>query len=183
MKKLNLGSGLDYKEDYTNLDNNKNLKADVYHNIETIPYPFEDNQFEEIYCHHILEHLHDLLGVMEELWRISKPGGKINIYGPCTGSFEVDVDLTHKRSLNSQTFRRCFKPEGDTWGFYTKAKFKVLRDYIKFYGPWFKPIEYLVNRSRRIKNVYERHFAYTVQAKEINIVLEVVKAYPENQKT
>ena len=172
--RLNLGSGLDYKEDHINLDDNPNVKADVIHNIESFPYPFEDNIFEVIYCHHILEHVDNLLGVMEEIWRISKPNARIYIYGPVTGSFEVHSDITHKRSLNSQAFRRCFKPEGDTWGFYTKAKFQVLRDHIVFYNI-LKPLEVLVNWSRRIKNIWERHFAYTLQAKEIQIVLRVVK--------
>ncbi|MBI2105982.1 methyltransferase domain-containing protein [Candidatus Woesearchaeota archaeon] len=172
--KLNLASGERYMEGYINLDYNKNLKADIYHDLNRFPYPFEDNYFEEIYCHHILEHVEDLLKTMEELWRISKPAGKILIFGPHSGSFEMHVDLTHKRGLNTQTFRRCFLPEGDTWGFYTRAKFMVMKDYIRFYN-YMKPIEYIVNKSRRLKNIYERHFAYTIQAKEMRIVLEVVK--------
>ena len=173
-KKLNLACGENYVEGYVNLDYNKNLKSDISHNLNKFPYPFKDNTFDEIYCSHILEHVEDLLKTMEELWRISKPGAKILIFGPHSGSFEVHVDITHKRGLNTQTFRRCFLPKGDTWGFYTKAKFRVLKDYIRFYD-YMKPIEYLVNRFRAVKNIYERHFAYTIQSKEMRIILEVVK--------
>ncbi|MBS3150791.1 methyltransferase domain-containing protein [Candidatus Woesearchaeota archaeon] len=171
--RLNLGSGLNYRQGYVNIDSNRDVKADIYHDLEKFPYPFKDNTFEIVYCHHILEHMENLLGVMEELWRISKPNAKIHIYGPITGSFEVECDLTHKRSLNSQTFRRCFLPK-DTWSFYTKAKFQVLKDYIIFYSI-LKPLEFFVNKSRKIKNIWERHFAYTLQAKEIKIILKVVK--------
>ena len=132
MLKLNLACGERYMGGYINLDNNKNIKADIYHDINTFPWPFKDNEFDEIFCHHILEHVEDLLKTMEEIWRISKNKSRILIFGPHSGSFEMHVDLTHKRGLNTQTFRRCFLPEGDTWGFYTKAKFRVLKDYIRF---------------------------------------------------
>ena len=173
MKKLNLGCGKYYRPDYINLDFNKNLKADIYHDINKFPYPFEDNTFDEIYCHHVLERVDDMLKAMEELWRISKPNAKINIIGPYSGSFEVHVDIIHKRGFNTQSFRRCFKKD-DVWDFYTKAKFDVLKDYIIFYS-YMKPIEYLVNKFRLFKNIYERHFAYIIQAKKIKFILRVVK--------
>jgi len=46
--KLNLGCGDDYKDGYVNLDWNKNARADLYHNLNQIPYPFPDNTFDEI---------------------------------------------------------------------------------------------------------------------------------------
>ena len=173
MKKLNLACGERYKEGYVNIDNNKDVKADVYQDLNKFPWPFKNSEFDEVYCHHILEHLDEVLPVMEELWRVCKNKAKILIFSPHTGSFEVHVDVTHKRGFNTQSFRRCFD-FNDDWSFYTKAKFKVLKDYIVFYN-YMKLIEYFVNRFRRIKNIYERHFAYTVQAKEIRVVLEVVK--------
>ena len=77
MLKLNLACGERYMGGYINLDNNKNIKADIYHDINTFPWPFKDNEFDEIFCHHILEHVEDLLKTMEEIWRISKNKSRI----------------------------------------------------------------------------------------------------------
>lgn len=64
MKKLHLGCGEDIKEGYINLDFLKMDGVDVVHNLNKFPYPFEDNQFDEVYASHILEHLDDLAKVM-----------------------------------------------------------------------------------------------------------------------
>lgn len=81
-KKLNLGSGEVYKDGYVNLDWNTVAKADVYHNLNLLPYPFEDNTFDEIIAHHILEHLDRPFQVMKELHRILKPNGILHIQVP-----------------------------------------------------------------------------------------------------
>ena len=56
--------------------------VDIIHDLEKIPYPFKDGCFDEIYCSHILEHLSDLVAIMEELYRISKNKTKIKILVP-----------------------------------------------------------------------------------------------------
>jgi len=55
MKKLNLGCGEDYKEGYINLDILDNEFVDVIHDLNKFPYPFKDDEFGEIYIHHVLE--------------------------------------------------------------------------------------------------------------------------------
>jgi predicted SAM-dependent methyltransferase len=57
MKRLNVGCGLNIKKDWINLDLHKLEGVDVVHDIEKIPWPFEDNYFDEIECFHVLEHV------------------------------------------------------------------------------------------------------------------------------
>ena len=51
MKKLNLGSGFDYKRGWINVDiNNKDIygrkiKIDVKHDLNKSPWPFKKNEF------------------------------------------------------------------------------------------------------------------------------------------
>jgi len=54
--------------------------VDVVHDLEKTPYPFNDNEFDEIRTHHVLEHIQNFFGLMEECHRILKPGGKFK-YG------------------------------------------------------------------------------------------------------
>jgi len=81
-KKLNLGSGEFKKKGYINLDYYSITKPDVKHDLNRLPYPFKDNQFELIEADHVLEHLDNPFKVMKELHRISKNNGLIIIRVP-----------------------------------------------------------------------------------------------------
>jgi len=45
------------------------IKADICN------LPFEDNQYDVIFCNHVLEHIPDDTKAMQELYRVLKPGG------------------------------------------------------------------------------------------------------------
>ncbi len=62
LKKLNLGCGLNHREGYVNLDAVKLPGVDVVHDLNKMPYPFKTNQFDEIICQHLLEHLDNFEG-------------------------------------------------------------------------------------------------------------------------
>ena len=64
--KLHFGSGLDYKLGYINLDINKNIKADIYHDLNQHPYPFKPDSADEIIACHVIEHLNDPLTFLKE---------------------------------------------------------------------------------------------------------------------
>ncbi|HBA36415.1 TPA: hypothetical protein DCZ15_00910 [Candidatus Falkowbacteria bacterium] len=82
IKKANLGSGGNYLTGYVNVDNNALEKADVVHDLNRYPYPFQNNEFDEILASHVIEHLGDPLDFLQELWRIAKPGAQITIKCP-----------------------------------------------------------------------------------------------------
>ncbi len=83
--KLNLGSGLDYREGYCNIDFNREIKADKYIDLNKIPYPFGDNSVEHIICNQMLEHLHiSIYEFLKECNRIMKPGTVLQMNFPNT---------------------------------------------------------------------------------------------------
>lgn len=81
-KKLNLGSGLDHKEGYVNMDWNPLAKPDVLHDLNRFPFPFADNTFDLVEATHVLEHLDRPFAVMTEMHRILKPGGRLLVKVP-----------------------------------------------------------------------------------------------------
>jgi len=89
--KLNLGCGTDIKKGYINVDIMKGNGIDKIVNFNKLPYPFKDNQFNEIYMNYVLEHLRLYPeDVLKELYRITKKGGKITIRVPhytCPASY------------------------------------------------------------------------------------------------
>ena len=88
--RLNLGAGSDLKEGWINHDIVQLPGIDVVHDLNNFPWPWDDNSIDEIYMKDVLEHLPDTIRVMEEIYRICKPGAKIYIAVPYWNSYEAD---------------------------------------------------------------------------------------------
>lgn len=102
MKILNLGSGSNYLDGCVNVDNNIHSKADVIHNLNLYPYPFEDSEFDEILANHIIEHLDDPLDFIQEIFRISRNNAKITIRCP---HFSCNwIHPRHKSAISTKLF-------------------------------------------------------------------------------
>ncbi|MBU1108933.1 MAG: class I SAM-dependent methyltransferase [Candidatus Riflebacteria bacterium] len=80
--KLNLGCGEFKKEGYVNVDCFAVSEPDIRHDLNSFPYPFEENSFTLIEADHLLEHLNDPFQVMRELYRIGADGCKIKLRMP-----------------------------------------------------------------------------------------------------
>ncbi len=103
MPKLNLGCGTDIREGYVNLDIIKRQGVDVVHDVNRFPYPFKTSYFDEIYASHLLEHAEDVLKVLEELYRILKPGGMLIAKVPYFSSSGAFQDPTHRHFFSDDT--------------------------------------------------------------------------------
>jgi len=137
MKILDFGCGNKKIKGAIGIDVNRNTEADVIADLNHFPYPLRDSSFDLIICDNILEHLNDLIKVMEELHRIAKPGAKIVIKAPyfrSTGAFQ---DPTHRTFITEKTFDYFL--EDSSYNFYTKARFRI------------KKIEYKWGESAKIK--------------------------------
>ena len=104
MKKLNIGSGKNIKRGCINLDICSFPGVDVIHNLETFPYPFDNEQFDAIFANQVLEHVDKLTEIMKELSRILKVGGKLTLDVPHFTSNSSYMDPTHKRLFAYTTF-------------------------------------------------------------------------------
>lgn len=107
-RKLNLGSGEFLKEGFVNVDYYSNAIPDISHDLNQIPYPFEDNYFELVEADHVLEHLMDPFRVVGELRRICAPGATIHIRVPHFSRGFTHAD--HKRGFDV-TFPYYFNPK------------------------------------------------------------------------
>jgi SAM-dependent methyltransferase len=125
MEKLHLGCGDIIKKGYINLDIKKLPGVDVAHDLLKFPYPFKDNTFDLIEMHHVLEHLKDPLRVIKELWRISKPNGKIVIAVPHWSHFTAYGDFTHVNYFSSALF--IYYEQKNPEYYMKDVNFKVLK--------------------------------------------------------
>lgn len=82
MKKLNIGTGNDYKYGWINIDNDKKYNPDVLHDLNKYPYPFKSKYFDYVLASHIIEHLDDPVRFITEIKRILKTYGILEIIVP-----------------------------------------------------------------------------------------------------
>ena len=96
MKILHLGCGIKKVEGAVGVDIHPDTKADIIHDLNKFPYPFNDSEFNMIICDSVLEHLVDIVKVMEEIHRIAKADALVKIVVPHFSSDDSFADLTHK---------------------------------------------------------------------------------------
>lgn len=99
--KLNIGCGNTKLGDYINIDKAKT--ADVVIDLEGCVLPYPDSSIEEIRATDVLEHIHNLIPLMNECWRVL--GGDFYIEVPKFPSDAATADPTHVRYFIPETFR------------------------------------------------------------------------------
>lgn len=106
--------------------------VDIVHDLNVIPYPFEDSFADEIHFYHVLEHLENPVEKIEEIHRILKIGGILYMRVPHFSSHGAFTDITHKRPFSYYSFD-IFQP-GAYHNWYSKCAFEILHREIKYFG-------------------------------------------------
>ena len=81
MRILHIGAGAKKARGAVTLDINPRLNPDVVWDLNDFPYPFADGEFDLVLCEHVIEHLQDVIRVMEELHRVTRAGGRVIMPG------------------------------------------------------------------------------------------------------
>lgn len=112
-QRLNLGCGRNSIVGWTNVDSMKLPGVDIIADLDRcadIPLPFETDSTDEFLMSHVIEHLHAPLPLMQELWRIAKPGAKLTILTPYGHSDDAWEDPTHVRPYFLNSFGYFSQP-------------------------------------------------------------------------
>lgn len=126
LKKLNLGSGPRKLEGYINIDIRPEADPDIVHDVET-GLPYKDNYFDEVRAWDFLEHIRigKTIFVMEEIYRVLKPNGKLIVYVPSTDGRGAFQDPDHKSFWNINSW--IYYCDDEHRRLYDiKAKFEVI---------------------------------------------------------
>jgi len=113
-RKGNFGSdGEQDSEGWTGIDIAPTEAADIVHDLNIYPWPFEDNSVDKARCSHYVEHIpHDIPGHSldgfilfgNEVGRILKPGAQLEIWSPYYSSRRAWQDPTHRRAISESSF-------------------------------------------------------------------------------
>lgn len=125
--KINLGCGTDALQGFLNVDKAPCPGVDLVHDLESYPWPFPDNQFEEVVAIHLLEHLPNTIQTLEELYRIAQNEARIVIRVPYWNCWHSIGDPTHLKAFHQKSFD-FFDPRKRSCRerpYYSKARFNI----------------------------------------------------------
>lgn len=98
--RLNLGCGRDIRPGWVNIDSAPLPGVDYVVDFDGKPVlPFDDGSVAYSEGVHVIEHLADPLPFMEELWRVTRPGGRAVFRCPYGSTDDADEDPTHVRRM------------------------------------------------------------------------------------
>lgn len=127
--RLNLGCGSVKYDGFINVDILENDNVDIVHDLNNIPWPFEDNSVEEILAEDVLEHLIDTPAVINEMWRILDEDCYVTIQVPdaIRNPMSAFTDPTHIRYFTEKTFDYWDEETefGKKYGYYYTNKFII----------------------------------------------------------
>jgi len=176
--KLDLGSGGPGREGFYSVDLLPLKGVDI---VADLNRPFSllcDNCVDQIYSRHALEHVREFLPLMRELYRITKPGGELEIIVPHFSNVYGYSDPTHVRFFGLYTMY-YFVPEDSqpklrkVPSFYTDVKFRIESVRIEFdrlgiIDMMLAPLlSMVVNRSLSWQDFYERRLANFFHASQL----------------
>jgi SAM-dependent methyltransferase len=181
LKVLDVGCGWNKTPGAIGIDSNPRSHADVIHDLGVLPYPFRNDEFDEVVCRHVAEHVPDVMAFVTELFRITRPGGRIKITTPHYSNPDWPTDPTHRNHFNSYSFN-CFIEERQVFPFYTELKLRPIRTYVSLANLWRAiGVELIVNLDQRwpglrfTRKFWEFYLSYILRGKELQFEFEVVK--------
>lgn len=157
-RKLRLEGDPEGWDELVTLDNDPACKPDVVHDLELLPYPFCDGEFDEIHAYDVLEHTGSqgdwrfFFGQFGEFWRILKLGGRFYAAVPSQDSLWALGDPGHRRVFHPQWLRFL---ELDYYASVDGKPEKVQSDcYLRGYVGNFRTLAATVDKG---------HFAFTIE--------------------
>lgn len=180
---IDLGCGARKTPGALGLDRAELPGVDLLHDLHARPYPLPDACADEIVLHHVLEHFADPLPVLEETWRIARPGAVVHIRTPHCSGLYAWKDPTHRRAFTSESFDYF---GGNAYSYCSHARFRVARVRLKYFleeSAW-RPSQRVFGRA--VQRLLDRHPTFGERflchlvggIDELQVTLEALKAEP-----
>lgn len=117
--KFNMGCGLNKRPGWINVDAAAASDPDEVWDLEQTPWPWPTDCAEEVWFVHSLEHMGGdpkvFLAIMQELYRIARPGCRIRIHVPHPRHDNFLGDPTHVRAILPQTLLLFDRRLNESW--------------------------------------------------------------------
>jgi SAM-dependent methyltransferase len=167
---LDVGCGSAKWPGAVGVDISADTDADVVHDLDVRPYPFDDDSFDQILMQDVIEHVAEPVKLMEELHRIGRRGARIQLRTPHYSSVLAYGDPTHRHYFSRIGIESLAEPR---FAHYTQVRFRVVHITLDLWFPFRAlGIGALANRYPR---PYEAYFAFRFPTMNIRAEFEVLK--------
>lgn len=144
-------------------------RVDIVHDLNRIPWPFEDNTFDVVICQDCIQVFDSILNTVNEIHRISKPGARLKIRTPHYSHPNSWRDPTQKWHFSFYSFDFFLEDFG--YPQYSDRKYRMIEK------------RFIFNRKFGIGNIlarlsprrYEKYYAHRFPPYNMYFELEVVK--------
>jgi SAM-dependent methyltransferase len=168
---LNLGSGRKKKRDAINVDVVPDTHPDVVVDLNVMPWPLPNGHFDRVLLYDVIEHLDNIVAVMEEIHRICRHNAVIEITVPHFSCSNAFTDPTHRHYFGLFSFH-YFTGENEL-PFYSTSKFRRRSNRLFFFPSLLN--KFVWRFANRFPGYYERRWAWVFPAWFLRFELEVLK--------
>jgi len=184
--RIDIGSGTRPRPRFYGLDRldmpGVDIVADLNQPLELLP----DNCAEHVFSSHAMEHVEKFLPLMDEIHRIVRPGGIVEIIAPHFSNPYYYSDPTHVRFFGLYTMNYFVDADKQPGAHKVPAspsakRFEMESVFLSFYrfnlfDRLFVPfLRYLVNRSPGAQHFYELRLSWLLPAAEVRYKMRPCK--------
>ena len=170
---LDIGCGRNKYQGAVGIDFATCADLDISYDLNVFPYPLEESSFDVILLRNLIEHIQNIVGLMEEIHRVGVNAADVIISTPHFSSLYSYQDPTHVRHMAYDSMD-YFTEDTAHANFYTDKRFRMMEKEIDF-GKSF-PFSYIAKGLFALsKHKYEKHFAFVFPANQLHFHLKVLK--------
>jgi hypothetical protein len=157
---LHLGAGRKHRPDAVNVDVVAATDPDLLCDLDVLPWPLPDDHFREVLAYDVIEHLDDVVRVMEEIHRVCENDALVRITVPHFSCANAYTDITHRHYFSAASFN--YFTGDNEFDFYTDCRFRKQAARIIFQPT---AVNRVVNRlANRYPGRYESRWAWMFPA-------------------
>lgn len=137
--------------------------------------PFADSVFDETRAIHIIEHLNDIARTIDEIHRVTRPGGLLYVVTPHYSDHSSWCDPTHHWHLTSSSFSFFATRRGRLLR-YPRPLLSERHSHIELARFWkWTGIGWAINHSLRLRRLWEIYLSFIVRGKQMEFIFEIIK--------
>jgi hypothetical protein len=127
---LDLGCSDHPNPGFIGIDKRKLPNVDIVHDLEVFPWPVPDNICHNVVGSHIIEHIKPWLQIdfLNEVWRVTKVGGKAAFVHPYGVNNLFIQDPTHCAPLNEASWQ-YYDPRYPLWQVYKPRPWLITKGF------------------------------------------------------
>jgi SAM-dependent methyltransferase len=167
---LDIGCGSKKHPGAVGLDISADTDADIVHDLNVFPYPVDDDSFDHIVMQDVLEHVAEPMRLADELHRILRPDGRVQLRTPHFSSALAYGDPTHRHYYSTKAITYLANP---AFAHYSSARFSVDHITLDLWLPF--RVLGIAGLANRFPELYEKYFAFWFPTMNIRAELIAVK--------